>query len=324
MKKNLPILTLLALSLLTFSCKKLDKAGNEPVSLTYKVSFSISGGNSLKSENSPGTLQINDTGGSSLASQFSVLVYNIFDARGNQIRQLTQQATDKNFGTINDLLPPGNYRVIIAAGQANMFQKSVATPSTNYTYCAYLQDNTPIGPFYDTFYKDTSITVASAPVNQAISLKRINAELEIKINDALPANADHFTYSFDNEYLAFDLLKGQPIPSNIYVSYATGQPGVIDPSISTATVSTIVKIPASAVGTTSFMMDHIVLNTLGTHTVTLTCFDAQSNVIETKTIANVTFKINTKTVLSGNLFGSVNQSAVSTPVNWGSTMTVNF
>ena len=60
------------------------------------------------------------------------------------------------------------------------------------------------------------------------------------------------------------------------------------------------------------------------HTVTITCYDAQSNALQTKSVSNVTFQANTKTILAGNLFGSSNQSEINVTTAWGSTNTVGF
>jgi hypothetical protein len=320
MNRYLSFITLLTIGTLLFSCKKeIKNNGIVTPQKTYKVNFSVSGsGSSLKQVS--GSSQLQSGGSSSLASQFSVLIYNIFDSKNNVVRQLVQQSTDADFGAIDDSLAAGTYTVAIAAGQANLFENEfVPTGSgTINPFCAYfLQNNatgSTIGPFSDTFYAKTSLTISNAPVSLSVQLQRIDAELEIKINDALPANADHFTYSVDNEYLAFDLLTGlpqAPLISPFILNYSAPAP-------------TTVTIPASAVGTAGFTMDHIVLNTSATHTVTFTCYDAQSNVLATRTVSNVTFQANTETILSGNLFGSVNNAVITTPATWGPTSTISF
>jgi len=87
---------------------------------------------------------------------------------------------------------------------------------------------------------------------------------------------------------------------------------------------TFKTIPVSAIGKPNFIVDRIQGATAFSSNVYITCFDASNHVIAHTSVTGVTFKPNTKTILSGKLFGnSTGQATQSFQVNidtaWSST-----
>ncbi len=111
------------------------------------------------------------------------------------------------------------------------------------------------------------------------------------INDAIPANADRLELKMSATPLAFDLYTGTSALSQVlYSRQAVGD---------------------SLVNVSNFTFSAFLLQNTTPFTATLTCYDANNNVIAQKVINNVSIAPNQKTYLTGNLFGGSGTGSIS-------------
>lgn len=307
MKKN--ITWCLLLCLFVFACKKDHSKNTGSDSKTYKVNFNISGFtqqilNSEKKLN----VNANSQSSSSLAGNVEVILYDVFDSANKLVHTITQTPDNTNFGTISDNLPAGNYTIVVVAGKDGLTQADMP-PLTNIPpYSIYYIDSLTVSSFgnyqwKDTFYKKTTLTVTGSDVNQSITLDRIVSQLEVNIQDVIPANAKTITYTYYSEYFYFSLLGSVPVLGNW-----KGSNNEVERSFT---------LPDSVIGKTNLKFSYIVCNTVVPLTnVTINCYDASSKIIGQAMINNVTMQVNKKTILSGKLFGSQNSFNVSIDPVW--------
>jgi hypothetical protein len=277
-------------SLLLFSCKKEHSGGNgtgNPVSKTYKVNFNVSG-----FSQSTITTGINKTGVNSLkansttttAPNMDFIYYYVFDSGGKQLHFATQDSTESNFGTISDVLPAGTYTIIIGAGKKGFSTFTYPVPVNTWFFSYNKTRNTePNNHWQDTFYDKFQVTV-SGDINQNVTMSRLIGVLEINILDVIPPTAKNITISVNNEDYFYTIFPGET-PS---------QPD---------TLMSNNILPAAVNGTANYKKDIIIGNTTTPFNVVIVCSDASNKTLGTATISGVTCQKNTKTILSGNLFG---------------------
>jgi hypothetical protein len=315
------MLYLVLLSGVFCSCKKEHFSNN--VQKTYKVQFNISGftqttigSNAAKK---PVTLALNTDTSVAAYSSITAIVYAVYDSNGNQVRLIKQDSSSANFGTISDNLPTGNYTVLLAGGgnnltlynsvySANQIGPFSSTDITYFSFVSYLGNLTPWGshllPWKDTFFKMFPLTISNSNLNQTVALSRIVGQLEVNINDALPANAKTFIIKINKEIFAYSASKTTPDPQTAYVLADTA------------------AIPASAIGTNSFKIYSLIGNTNSLFNVTISCYDASNLLIQQATVDSVNCIANERTILSGNLFGSSDSFTMSLNAAWNPT-TIN-
>ena len=291
-----------------FSCKK-EHSGTikNPSVKKYAVRFNVTnftqkqGAFSIRHKNlSSDTL-------TNLNSYFDVLDCFIYDQPYPADPTIIKQdSTMANMGVITDSLAAGNYTIIIIAGKKGL----------SYDGLLFKPQDAEFGyggKWQDAFQTRVYVTVGAGNTTQNITLKRTVGKLEVQLLDNIPATADSLIVSVNSETLTQELDNAIVYNGTFVANYA-------------------MQIPASAKGKPNFVMDRIIGNTdeINGKTVTITCKDASNHVIATKTVNDVYFKANTKTILSGNLFtgsgGGQSQSfTAKADTAWGSTpTTVNF
>ncbi|HTD98291.1 MAG TPA: hypothetical protein VK668_03360 [Mucilaginibacter sp.] len=291
-------------SLLLFSCKKDHKNTPDPASKTHKVNFTVSGSSEITS--STGKIQVNSlktNAQTSIVGYMDLLYYYVFQADGTTlVHALKQDSTQTNFGNISDNLPAGTYTIMIVTGKKGLVLTTAQVLGFNEELIYY--SNAPgVTPWLDTFYSKFQITVADADINQNVALNRIVGQLEVKILDTIPVAAKSLAISVKNEN--FELRIPSMIPYNAKL------------------LTDSIILAASAKGLPNFTVDQIIANTVTPFTVTIKCYDATNKLLGNVTVNSVSCQQNTRTILSGKLFGVGNGYGIGVS-DWKPPIYVNF
>jgi len=281
---------------LLFSCSKSNNVTLThlpPSSKKYAVTLNVSGFTIIKNAGSVTKKQVDGLKTNALTDTSSndtlnVLYYAVYDSTGILVNKITQKNTDANFGAIIDNLPAGTYSVALVAGKTGL---SYGTGTSINAANFYYSDNYV---WHDTFFKTFSLTVSGGNVDQNVTLERFVGQLEVNINDAIPSNVATIVVNEAGEWDEYRLIGPQ------------GPNGI---SITTT-------IPTSAIGTTNFQIYSIVANTATAMNVVISCYDASNNLIGSTTVPGVTFIANTRTILSGDLFGGNTTFQISLNDTW--------
>jgi len=292
MKKGILFFTLTIIFL--FSCKKEHKSSPQGDVKKYKVSFNVQGFTSTVT-GSTSKLQTNTlktAADEPLSSNADIFYYNVYKTNTRTlVNFISQLKTDPDFGKISDSLPAGTYDIFMAAGKTGFY-----SIGGNLNYGT--------GNWQDTFSDKFTLTVAGSDVSQNVTLSRMDAQLEIDFSDIIPLNAQTIDVVLDKEYIEYDPFLDSPT-----------KPG---------TVKITTVVPASAKGAANFQIRDIVLNTLDNFGVTVNCYDSAHNRIAYRFISGVHCQKNTRTVISGAIFGS-NTNLTVTGEDWDPTpITVHF
>lgn len=304
------------ISTVLFSCKK-DSTAPTPVSQDnskkYDVTFNVTGFSQSQAPFSiyaaaPNKMASTNTQADTLAQSIGVLYYSITDSKGAVVSNITQYPADSTFGTTKLQLSPGNYHLNIVGGlyrYQNSFGSNLGLLINSGTanQFIYADINTrQKHSFGDAFLKSMDITVGNTAGNYNIRLDRVVGQVEVNVQDAIPANASFlFIQIFNDHYIlksdgTSEGSTGQqigtsaPIPNGTYVQNLT--PG--------------------ATNTKAYIF---VLNTESAMSVEITCYDSNHKIIADRTINNVTAQPSHITLLTGNLFTGSSGSGVGVSYN---------
>jgi hypothetical protein len=276
------------IAMVLLSCKK-DKNENPEEGKKYQVSLNVSGFTQtitdIKTTSTGGGLQTSAI--SPVADIANVLHYFVYNASNQLVGELHQTSATANFGTVTDTFSPGTYTVAILAGMGG---------PTDYSG----QDRYFSTGGYDTYFKKTTITVTSGPVEQNVTLDRIVGQLQIKITDAIPVETK--TISVQVSDYKHSMLTGDIQNDKPYSLYKT------------------ITVPDAAKGLPDFLITSYVSKFGTPLTVIITASNTAGANIARVTINNVMFSANTRTLLSGALFDSgTNGFTTSFNETWDST-----
>lgn len=275
------------LPLLFFSCKKSEKTATpQPVNSdkTYTAHFDVS--TSTSNTKSTNSLQTNSVPADApLSAVANKLFYYVYNSSGQLIAQLVQDSTATNFGQITDTFSPGSYNIVMVAYRV--------TPQTLFFFVAPSNTSTYSTADFkaqgcDAFFKTFSLTVTNSAVTQSVELSRVVGQLQIEITDAIPAGTTSLQIQ---------------VVSDLGIGFSTGLPGT-----DASTLYVNVPIPASAIGKTNFIITTYVGNTSGAFTVNLSASNS-AGVFATAMANNITCPVNTRTLLSGDLFSQLNNDS---------------
>ncbi len=295
------IYTTIILSLTLFSC---HKDHQKPTGKTQQITFNVTGfsqstapfntvsGNASKHGRSLATLPL-----SAAITQLFCIVY---DASGNFVHVVHQDTSAANFGQISDALAVGTYTVVFVGGQDDLYGYGTANdPQTFfglshddvYYYGPSEVGNSTDEPthFQDSFLKKETLTVASTTITQNVVLDRIDGELEINIEDAIPVNASSIVFNTVQGANEFILSTLTP-----FIYYDDTQYGYIN-------LQSV--FPASAIGHTNYNFTIPILNTVMPFAATLTCYDKSGKSIAIVNVPAITCEVNKRTLLTGKMFG---------------------
>lgn len=303
--KNLAIGIVICMVL--FSCKKESEDLFNPAESAkgqkYKISYNFK-------DFSPqiAGVKSNQISEIPLNEKVSHIVYLAYNEEGKEVSRIRQRVTgetfawrpDENdefthnqvslgvlpFGTFTDSLATGNYTIVMIASQAEFGIGSYNEPAYQpfdplaeayfiYEY-RFLENRSRTK---DTFYKKFQLKVEDKELNQEVLLERIVAKAEINILDAKPDVG--YRFSFINEFLGFRFS------DNKYVD------GTDDSELGAAgVVRDNTKFSAFILNTDPANPIDIVIE----------AFQGPGRVsIAKKTIENVPFVKNKRTVLTGNM-----------------------
>lgn len=282
MSTTIPLLWL-ASAILFISCNK-DAANTAPETVNgpaFPVTFNLDDSQELDSFGR----RANDAAPfakDSLAGHVKYLYYKVYGTGAQAAIQhvIVQEVGSPAFGVIRDTLPAGNYRFTLLA-----------------TGDEYISHTNNIGfqyPGSDAFSTHFEMVVNGA-ANTRVSLDRIVARLQFIIQDPLPIDASWMDVQFSGIPRVFNFPTGQvsnPANGTAYSNYMGYR----------------FQIPAYNQGKPGFKTqayfplqgDYIV------PAITVTCRNADGNVLATKVIKDVKFETNKRTVLKGNLFPAGN------------------
>jgi hypothetical protein len=276
-----------------FSCKKDHSKDLQPVTDEKKhvISFNLSafsqqivGSSNKLSVNSV----VSDTG--SIRSMFQTIGYAVYDSTGKQIKVKTYNAKTYVTGAIKDTLATGKYYIGIYAGQQGC---AVYDGSLSYGYAYRFVDIGEIEYTYklwkDTFAKVFTVNVQHTDISQSVQLERIVGEIELNIQDNIPANAYAITLTSAQEYSAYSLSSGY-IWRGYFQLYSPPSGGV--------------AIPDSAKNKPNFKFTYLTPYTGVIFPIVFTCQDAKGNIISQKVFNNNIVQNNHKVIYSGNFFGT--------------------
>ncbi|WP_423148158.1 FimB/Mfa2 family fimbrial subunit [Rubrolithibacter danxiaensis] len=285
MKKNLQIVLVLCLAF--FGCKK---EAEPPIITTtekgHELKLNVSGFNQKFEK-----LEVTSSS-TSIKDKINTLYYLIYDLKGEEIRRVRQSSSDANFGSIKDTLPSGIYDVVVIGVKGDVLingDRYDNTPPTKLKMFdgAHFELSHTLAPdftAYDTFFTHTSVDIENEDVSSVVPLDRVVGSLEINLEDAIPANADHLSVKIAGELYSF-LFDSELADGN-----------------TTADVSFSKKFSASDKGKINFKLNKLMLNTIKPMLVTISCYDSSNKLVAEKTINNVKCQRNKKLVLSGKLF----------------------
>ena len=222
-----------------------------------------------------------------------------YTTSGTEVFKQTQLRADATtyttFGTFSCSLPYGDYTLAVIG-----YGSTTAISLTSPTVAGYTDDKCR-----DTFVATQAVSVNnSTAINLNIVLSRIVSRLEMRSTDALPENVKKVNISFSKAGRDFNPTTGLAISDN-------GFTNSIDIN--------------STVGNTCMVYSYLFLATdEETLDVSFTVLDANNQVILSKTIADVPFKRNRITTLSGQMFGTQLSTGFTVETDWLDGPTINF
>lgn len=261
------------IAMVLLSCKK-DKNENPEEVKKYAVSLNVSGFTQTITD-----IKTTSTGGGLQTSAISPvkdiadrLHYFVYNSSNQLIGELHQTSSDTNFGHITDTFAPGTYTIAILAGMGG---------PTDFSG----DDKYFTTGGYDTYFKKTTITVTSGPVDQDITLDRVVGQLQIKLTDAIPVEAISLKFEAVSDY-SHSLLTGDILTNKPY------------------TLTRTIGLTSEVKGLPNYVISSYVSTFDRPLTVHIFAYNSSGNIIAKVTVTNVTFSANTRTLLSGALFDS--------------------
>ena len=219
----------------------------------------------------------------------------------NQVFQSTQIRSDATtyttFGDFSCTLPFGRYTVIaIARGLFNGDEFTLTSP----TQASYTSDRAR-----ETFVSSGTLDISgSDAIDYDITLQRVVAKLRVISTDGRPSGITKIRMTLAEGSRSFNPTTG----------YATSNIGC-----------SVIVNPTSAEGavtnTSAFIFltsDEQIMN------VTVQTLDQDDNVISSQTVADVPFKRNRETILTGPLYSATSTSTLQLDPSWLNPATVSF
>ncbi len=217
-----------------------------------------------------------------------MLTLAFYDSNGSEVFKSTQnRQTTENFGTFSTPLPIGSYTMVVLGYVLYDDDELTLTSPTQAEYTNdYVRETFAVT-------QDVNVTSTQA-LNLSATLSRIIACLQVVSADGRTANVNKVRMTFAAGGKSFN-------PSTGLATVNTG-------SVSVVGVSATVGNPSTSTGFVFLTADEQTMN------VTIETLDADGNTILSRTVNNVPFKRNRRTVLSGALY-SASASAGSFQLN---------
>jgi hypothetical protein len=213
---------------------------------------------------------------------------------------LEWRRTTDPFNVITDSLAAGTYTIVVAGSDNDL---SANNHDSNWAdddhvlynplaqakiYQNHSLDITPVSQVI--YFGKTTITVGNSDSAQGISINRVVGQVEVNIEDAIPANVSRISIATMGNHVAF------LFNSETSAESASGEEAEVTYNFITR------QVTAADIGTTNFKVAGYIMNTTTPISIIVKAFDSQENLITFKRIDNVQFSKNKRTILSGHLF----------------------
>jgi hypothetical protein len=346
------IVFLLLITIVIVSCKKDSHSNNPQIKIAsekYAVRFSVAQftetvapitvSRRLTLASSKNNAVLPDT--TTLGKQLAEYYYLVYDNAGNEIRRIYrspgdyQTETDFHGGSqyisgiryinttdpynvLTDSLVAGTYTVVFAGDNGG---SGIGINNDDSDFDAvklfYLipqaviyvgQGLDPVPVNVPLFFSKTTLVVGNQNTTSNITLNRVVGQVEVDLQDAMPANVAYIVIARQNEDGGFMI---NTETSTFPVENEDDQGNLIDNGENVIT--------SSEIGKTDLLFYRFIWNTATPVTIILQARDKNSQVLFTKTIPNVPFYQNRRTILTGKLFNntSSNQFTLTTNQAWG-------
>ncbi len=160
----------------------------------------------------------------------------------------------------------------------------------------------------DLFFSKTTLVVGTQNMISNINLDRVVGQLEVDLQDAIPANVAYINLTRQNEDGGFHI---NTETSTSPVENQDDQGNLLDPNYDIIT--------SSEIGKAGLSFYRYIWNTVTPVTITLQAVDINNHILFTKKIPNVSFYQNRRTILTGKLFNntSSDQFTITANQTWG-------
>ena len=218
---------------------------------------------------------------------------------------LEYRPTTDPYNVITDSLAAGTYTIVVIGSDDDMGVNNHNTSWSDFENIAYTplaqakvyqNQGLDVRPLSQVIYfGKTTITVGSGDSAQGLTINRVVGQVEVNIEDALPANVSSISIAAIGNHAAF-----------FFNSETSGEPGFINDEVTYNFITR--QVTAADIGTTNFKVAGYIMNITTPITIVVKAFDSQQNLITFKRIDNVQFNKNKRTILSGHLFTPNNAS----------------
>ena len=294
------LILLAGLALLTSSCDNVIYPSDDTSRVTAPVTIHVNDFSITQSEfPDTGTRSVNDVKDYDAVKAVTLALYD-----GNTQVYCSTQIKDKTnnyttFGQYDCSLPVGTYTLVaIGRGCFDGDEFTLTSP----TAACYTSDRAR-----ETFCRVQTVSVTStAPLGISVTMSRVIAQLEIKSTDGRSAGVKKFRTTYPNGSKSFNPTTG----------LATDDAGF-----------KVINSPSAKAGETVDFGSFVFLSgDEAKMDITIEALDDNDLVLFNKVIADVPFKRNRKTVLSGVMFTPGGNSAASIKLDteWLDPVDINF
>lgn len=302
MKKTLVILALLPL--LFFSCKKGGSTDEpKPEEQKFKVNFNAKlmgidvSPMGLKSSTSKSTNNIYLTDES-----VDVIEYFVYDNSENLVAHKVAKLFD-NSGVFDESslvynieLPNGEYKVCVLGKSSlvNTVNESLGSDKISLMSIGTKYADRDIINFTAIYgFKPTKFTVSNTATSNELILKRLSAQIELIIKDAIPENAKFLFFGGTLSNFVVPFNSPRNLPGKAFIKFDLDS----------------VRNNTDKVLRSSFIPEHLSTSEpfyLKSYDILI--YDKENKYLGTKTIENVYFKENYKTKLFGDFFDTLTEN----------------
>lgn len=294
--------------MIVFSCSKKNNPVEQPTvnQKLFNVNFNVSGFTSsvspLSSSKSSVINQTADQASTQLSDVLYRLHYLVYNPNGVLVKDTVQNKSASDFGTMNLLLPVGDYKLVVVGMDRvhDVLNKNIITN----VYAARLQQS-QLG---DLFKQIADFKVTNQATNQSVALDRIVGKVGVTFTDAIPKGLSRMTMTFTTGSLVYLNNSNNP-QTEVYTGSYYFKPA--DEGLLNFSYSSFV-IPLNSGSITTDVM--------------IRGYNASETIIAEKFIKNVVIEKNKMTMLSGALFSSLPSNSTSVTVNsdWKPSSIITF
>ena len=212
---------------------------------------------------------------------------------GTTTQEFHQSSADSDFGTIATTLNKKKTYTIYAVAHKASSALTLSDEVLSY----------PDDKVKETFYYSTSFSPATTTSIDAI-MNRIVGKLTLQTTDAVPDDVTKMRFTMTTA----TRLNLDGTPANN-----------VSRTVEFASISR-----NQTDGTCSFSFYLLAASTNTDYAITATAYDADNDVVETKTFADIPIRNNYKTILSGGFFVSTSVGINLSAVDWGEDTVISF